>query len=238
MDSLYLLIDNDKHFVSPWLAGVLIGMRAIRIDCNLENLRDDPRLKAALEYLSWDFRGVIDQENGDLLIMVECISIAKPPPPPGLCIGGITVEAILEQWEEMSLNHSLLVLRFAKNVGGTYFTSHDLALLAGTNLTANGLVVQITGSKPSIMRLLKDMRNALSIRGVTSAQGAKGIMAEGPNLEGYKVLKEAHVQGWYKKPKKTSVRQLAKILGISKSSVSNHLVEAENKVIGIFLEGE
>ena len=51
---------------------------------------------------------MVPSESG-LCLMVETISRNIPAPPVGVDLGGYQVEEILDQWNNASLNHRLLV---------------------------------------------------------------------------------------------------------------------------------
>ena len=50
-------------------------MRAVRVVFDLESILHTSLMQNALNSVSWDFRGIINQQAGDLLIMCECISL-------------------------------------------------------------------------------------------------------------------------------------------------------------------
>jgi len=213
-------------------------MRAVRVVFDLESVLHTTLISNALNSVSWDFRGIINQQDGDLLIMCECISLNSPPPPPGFGINGITIEKHLQTWQNKLLTHTLLVLRFNNEILGKYFLSNDLTILAGTNLTSKGLIVQLSGSGVSITPLLNELKRNLNVRSISSAKGGKGMISSTISSEEYRVLKAAHSAGWYDSPKTTSLRELAKELKISKSSVSNHLNSSESKIVSNFFESD
>ena len=213
-------------------------MRAVRVVFDLELILHTSLVRHALNSVSWDFRGIINQQDGDLLIMCECISLNSPPPPPGFTINGITIEKHLQTWQNKLLTHTLLVLRFSHDILGKYFLSNDLTILAGTNLTSKGLIVQLSGSGVSITPLLNELKRNLSVRSISSAKGGKGMISSTISSEEYRVMKAAHSNGWYDSPKSTSLRDLAKELKISKSSVSNHLNSSESKIVSNFFESD
>jgi hypothetical protein len=213
-------------------------MRAVRVVFDLESIIHTSLIRYALNSVSWDFRGIINQQAGDLLIMCECISLNSPPPPPGFSVNGITIEKHLQTWQNKLLTHTLLVLRFSSDILGKYFLSNDLTILAGTNLTSKGLIVQLSGSGVSITPLLNELKRNLNVRSISSAKGGKGMISSTISSEEYRVLKAAHSNGWYDSPKSTSLRDLAKELKISKSSVSNHLNSSESKIVSNFFESD
>ena len=70
-------------------------------------------------------------------------------PPPGFTVGGVTVVEILEEWTTDYLTHHLVSLELDHDAGSLFFDTRDLSLLAGTNLTAKGLVIQVAGRQSS-----------------------------------------------------------------------------------------
>jgi len=50
------------------------------------------------------------------------------------------------------------------------------------------------------------------------------------------VVRLAHENGWYDVPKRTSIRELAEKLGLSKSTVAEQLIKAEGEIVSDFLE--
>ena len=211
-------------------------MRAVRIVFDLSTFEHHEMMKIALGPISWDFRGIINIENGDLLLMCECISLNKSLPISGFSISGITIEKYLEKWTNGLLTHSILVLRFSNEIFGKYFTKYDLTIMAGTNFTSKGLILQVSGGKNAIITLLNEIKKMFNVRSITSAKGGKGMIADTISSDEYNVLKAAYSKGWYDTPKKTSLRVLAKELKMSKSSVANYLNSSEKKIISDFID--
>ena len=211
-------------------------MRAVRVECAYASLEHDARALAALQCISWDFRSMLGMVDGNLRIMVECITIDGNCPPPGTHVGGIHLVEILEEWSSDILTHHLVVMEFAADFVGHYFHGGDLAILAGSNFTANGLVLQIAGRHEVMVRFLTDVRSKMPVERVTSAKGSKGLVQKGPTLQQHRVVRLAHEKGWYEVPKRTSIRDLAENLGPSKSTVSEQLVKAEGEIVASFLD--
>jgi len=211
-------------------------MRAVRIECSISSIEHDQRVQAALHAVSWDYRGILDQIDGRLRVMCECITTDGNCPPPGFTIGGITVIDIIEEWTTEYLTHHLVSLEFEQAMLGRFFQSRDLTLLAGTNLTSSGLVIQVAGRQSSIVSFLSAMREAVPVERVTSAKASEGLVQKGPTLQQHRIIKVAHRNGWYEVPKKISIRGLASKLGLSKSTVAEQLVKAESEIVGDFLE--
>ena len=143
---------------------------------------------------------------------------------------------VLESWRTRVLTHHLVVLEFESDFVGRFFHSSELAIIAGTNLTKNGLILQIVGKQTAIMEFLNAIREAIRIDRITTAKGAEGMIEKGPSIQQFRVIKLAYASGWYDVPKGTSIRKLAEKLELSKSTVSEQLVRAESNIVGNFLD--
>ena len=210
-------------------------MRAVRIECGFAAIEHDARAQAALACISWDFRAVLDIVDGNLRVLCECITTDTPCPPPGFGIDGVTLVEVLESWSTRYLTHYLVVLEFDSDFVGRFFHSNELAIIAGTNLTKNGLVLQVVGKQTAIMEFLNSIRATITVDRITTANGAEGMIERGPSIQQYRIIKVAHASGWYEVPKRISVRDLAEKLGLSKSTVAEQLVRAESNIVGNFL---
>tara|TARA_B100000029_G_scaffold56879_1_gene51556 strand:- start:1723 stop:2367 length:645 start_codon:yes stop_codon:yes gene_type:complete len=211
-------------------------MRAVRVECSIPSIEHDERVQVALQAVSWDYRGILDQIDGRLRVMCECITTDGNCPPPGFTVGGVTVVDILEEWTTEYLTHHLVSLDLEQDIVGRFFESRDLTLLAGTNLTSNGLVIQVAGRQSSMVNFLRAVREAVPVDRITSAKSSEGMVQKGPTLQQHRIIKVAHRNGWYEVPKKISIRGLASKLGLSKSTVAEQLVKAESEIVGDFLE--
>ena len=80
-------------------------MRAVRVECATPSIEHDPRVQEALRAVSWDYRGTLDQIDGRLRVMCECITVDGGCPAPGFSIGGVTVVEILEEWSARVMVH-------------------------------------------------------------------------------------------------------------------------------------
>jgi hypothetical protein len=211
-------------------------MRAVRIECVFAAIEHDSRAIAALQCISWDFRSMLGIMDGNLRLMVECITIDGKCPSQGTFVDGIRVVDILEEWQSSVLTHHLVVLEFAADFLGHYFHGGDLAILSGSNFTSSGLVLQVAGRHEAMVSFLRDIRSKVPVERVTSAKGSEGLIQKGPTLQQHRVVRLAHESGWYDVPKRTSIRELAEKLGLSKSTVSEQLVKAEGEIVSDFLE--
>ena len=70
-------------------------MRAVRVECSIPSIEHDQRVQAALQAVSWDYRGILDQIDGRLRVMCECITTDGNCLSPGSRIGGVTVLSLI-----------------------------------------------------------------------------------------------------------------------------------------------
>ena len=91
-------------------------MRAVRVECATSSISHDFRVQKALEFVSWDYRGNLGIIDGNLRLMIECITTDSQCLPPGFSIGGISVVEVLEEWTSDYLTHHLLVLEFNSEI--------------------------------------------------------------------------------------------------------------------------
>ena len=130
----------------------------------------------------------------------------------------------------------MVVLEFDSEPIGRFFRARDLSLLAGTNITSSGLVVQIAGRQSSMVAFLNAIRKAVPVERITKARASEGMVQNGPTLQQHRIIKVAHRHGWYEVPKRISIRGIASKLGLSKSTVAEQLVKAESEIVGGFLK--
>ena len=100
----------------------------------------------------------------------------------------------------------------------------------------SGLVLQLSGRKSSMVNLLNSIQNRMPVERIVRARNSKGITNTSTTLQQHKIIKLAHNSGWYEVPKKTSIRDLAVKLGLSKSTVAEQLVKAEGEIVKQFLD--
>jgi|TARA_B100001250_G_scaffold156054_1_gene134117 hypothetical protein len=212
-----------------------ISMRAVRVECAAPSIIHDPRAVAAMSCISWDYRGTLGIERGNLRAMFECITSDGDCPQAGTSISGVTIVEILEEWQTDYLTHHLVTVEFSRDFIGRFFEKGDLTILAGSNLTRNGLVIQVAGRQSSMVSFLRSIREEIPIERVTKATNSEGIAQNGPTLQQFRIVKLAYKSGWYEAPKKISIRGLASKLGLSKSTVAEQLIKAENEIVGDFL---
>ena len=211
-------------------------MRAVRIECAAPPIQDDPRIRLASNFVTWDYRGRLDSSDGKMRIMCECVSLNSALPSAGFSLGGITLVEILEEWQSNFLTHHLVVLDFDAHLVQSFFGDNDMTIMSGTNYTpTEGLVIQVTGRHSSLLRFLNALRSMVPVERITSAKKSEGLVADGTTLQQHMIIRTAYDNGWYEVPKKISIRGLANKLGLSKSTLADQLVKAENLVVSGFL---
>ncbi|GIS41637.1 MAG: hypothetical protein Ct9H90mP14_0930 [Methanobacteriota archaeon] len=96
-------------------------MRAVRVECAFSAIEDDSRAQAGLQCISWDFRSMLGMVDGNLRIMVECITIDGNCPREGYYVDGIRLCKSSKSGNLTFLTHHLVVLKFSSDFFGHYF---------------------------------------------------------------------------------------------------------------------
>ena len=98
------------------------------------------------------------------------------------------------------------------------------------------MVVQLIGRGGELSQLLEHIRQVLPVSKVTTSLNQVVVQQSLLESDIEKTLQAAHDLGFYQNPENTSLRELSKRLGMSKSSVSNHLRAAENRLVEKYLD--
>ncbi len=115
-----------------------------------------------------------------------------------------------------------------------------LTVKPGSCFNDEGLFYTIRGSPLSIKvvttaarMMLKPDRISATTISQSDIQGNQIISDK--RME---VLKIAYSEGWYNTPREITLGELANKIGLGRSTVSEHLIKSESKIIQYFLEGD
>jgi hypothetical protein len=115
-----------------------------------------------------------------------------------------------------------------------------LTVKPGSCLNDEGLFYIIRGSPLSIKvvttaarMMLKPDRISATTISQTDFKGNQILSEKQMN-----VLRIAYSEGWYNTPRDISLGELANKIGLGRSTVSEHLIKSEGKIIQYFLEGD
>ena len=115
-----------------------------------------------------------------------------------------------------------------------------LTVKPGSCLNEEGLFYIIRGSPLSIKvvttaarMMLKPDRISATTIAQTDFKGNQILSEKQMN-----VLRIAYAEGWYNTPREVSLGDLANKIGLGRSTVSEHLIKSEAKIIQYFLEGD
>lgn len=115
-----------------------------------------------------------------------------------------------------------------------------LTVKPGSCLNDEGLFYIIRGSPLSIKvvttaarMMLKPDRISATTIAQTDFKGNQILSEKQMN-----VLRIAYAEGWYNTPREVSLGELANKIGLGRSTVSEHLIKSEAKIIQYFLEGD
>jgi len=169
--------------------------------------------------------------------MIETISRNIPASPPDFSFDQIKILRHLAAKKVSTLDYRMMIVRIDSPLIRAAFSSGELTLTAGSNITKNGLIIQLNGSPAKISAFVKSIRELVPIRRISTNISKPQALNSDLDETQKKVILTAFSNGYYDSPKKTSVRQLAALLDMSKSSVSNYLNSSESRLIEKYLQG-
>jgi hypothetical protein len=188
-------------------------------------------------FLGIEFKGLI-RTSPTVDFLVETISMALPRSQPGFTIGPVEVIEVIDEWVNGDLNHRMVYCSMKQNELTSNFPTGKIIPTFGSNLSPNGLVLQMIGDSHELSEFYAKTKQLVSLKVVSTT--LRKIAAASPILIPIEeeVLTRAYNSGFYNSPKNTSLRELSNSLGISKSSVANHLRGAENQLIEQYFEDQ
>lgn len=151
--------------------------------------------------------------------------------PDGFQIDFLTIVKTVDARFNSALDHRIIVIQFHDETINEFFATAEMMVISGSNHTRDGLVLQLKGSPQSLSNLLTSLRNRIPLRSISTNLTQPAMANLGLGETDRRVLLTAFKHGYYENPKRTSVRELASVLEMSKSSVANHLRAAENRLI-------
>ena len=212
-------------------------MGSLRLEIPRENLANFAFFGQLDPFLGIEFKGLI-RTSPTVDFLVETISMALPRPQPGFTIGPVEVIEVIDEWVNGDLNHRMVYCSMKGNELTSNFPTGKIIPTFGSNLSSNGLVLQMIGEPHELSEFYAKTKQLISLKVVSTTLSK--IAAASPILIPIEeeVLTRAYNSGFYSSPKTTSLRELSNSLGISKSSVANHLRGAENQLIEQYFEDQ
>ncbi len=212
-------------------------MGSLRLEIPRENLANFAFFGQLDPFLGIEFKGLI-RTSPTVDFLVETISMALPRPQPGFTIGPVEVIEVIDEWVNGDLNHRMVYCSMKGNELTSNFPTGKIIPTFGSNLSSNGLVLQMIGEPHELSEFYAKTKQLVSLKVVSTTLSK--IAAASPILIPIEeeVLTRAYNSGFYSSPKTTSLRELSNSLGISKSSVANHLRGAENQLIEQYFEDQ
>lgn len=210
-------------------------MANIRFSINPDVIFSIPPFVGLDKYLAIEFKGLVYSES-NVCLMVETISRNIPPPPMDVDFGGFMATSILDEWQNGTIIHRLVVCEITKSSIFQEIFDGTVIPTFGTNLTVNGLVVQVLGKGESVSQFLENIKQVVKISKITTSLDRVAYQQSMLDEKVEKTLEMAHNLGFYHNPKNISLRGLSQHLHMSKSSISNQLRIAENRLIEKYLD--
>ena len=212
-------------------------MGSLRLEIPREDLANFAFFGQLDPFLGIEFKGLI-RTSPTVDFLVETISMALPRPQSGFTIGPVEVIEVIDEWVNGDLNHRMVYCSMKGNELTSNFPTGKIIPTFGSNLSSNGLVLQMIGEPHELSEFYQKTKQLVSLKVVSTTLSK--IAAASPILIPIEeeVLTRAYNSGFYSSPKTTSLRELSNSLGISKSSVANHLRGAENQLIEQYFEDQ
>ena len=212
-------------------------MGSLRLEISREELANFSFFGQLDPFLGIEFKGLI-RTLPTVDFLVETISMALPRPHPGFTIGPVEVIEVIDEWVNGDLNHRIIFCSMKENGFTKNFSTGKIIPTFGSNLSPNGLVLQMIGEPNELSDFYPKTKQSISLKVVSTSLSK--IAEASPILMPIEeeALTRAYYSGFYNSPKATSLRELSNSLGISKSSVANHLRVAENRLIEQYFEDQ
>lgn len=212
-------------------------MGSLRLEILRENLANFVFFGQLNPFLGIEFKGLI-RTSPTVDFLVETISMGLPRPQPGFTIGPVEVIEVIDEWVNGDLNHRMVYCSMKGSELTSNFSTGKIMPTFGSNLSSNGLVIQMIGEPHELSEFYQKTKQLVSLKVVSTTLSK--IATASPILIPIEeeVLTSAYNSGFYNSPKTTSLRELSNSLGISKSSVANHLRGAENRLIEQYFEDQ
>ena len=212
-------------------------MGSLRLEIPREELANFAFFGQLDPFLGIEFKGLI-RTSPTVDFLVETISMALPRPQSGFTIGPVEVIEVIDEWVNGDLNHRIVYCSMKQNELTSNFATGKIIPTFGSNLSPNGLVLQMVGESHELSEFYAKTKQLVPLKVVSTTLSK--IAAASPILIPIEeeVLTRAYNSGFYNSPKTTSLRELSNSLGISKSSVANHLRGAENRLIEQYFEDQ
>ena len=212
-------------------------MGSLRLEIPREELANFAFFGQLEPFLGIEFKGLV-RSSPTVDFLVETISMALPRPQSGFTIGPVEVIEVIDEWMNGDLNHRIVYCSMKQNELTSNFPTGKIIPTFGSNLSPNGLVLQMVGESHELSEFYAKTKQLVPLKVVSTTLSK--IAAASPILIPIEeeVLTRAYNSGFYNSPKTTSLRELSKSLGISKSSVANHLRGAENRLIEQYFEDQ
>ena len=212
-------------------------MGSLRLEISREDLANFAFFGQLDPFLGIEFKGLI-RTSPTVDFLVETISMALPRPQSGFTIGPVEVIEVIDEWVNGDLDHRIVYCSMKQNELTSNFPTGKIIPTFGSNLSPNGLVLQMIGEPHELSEFYAKTKQLISLKVVSTTLSK--IAAVNPILIPIEeeILIRAYNSGFYNSPKTTSLRELSKSLGISKSSVANHLRGAENRLIEQYFEDQ
>jgi predicted DNA binding protein len=114
----------------------------------------------------------------------------------------------------------------------------NLTVLPGSRFDSRGLTYTIRGGRSSIRAVVALCRALLRPDSISAGNVSfDDLPSQSISERQYEVLSTAFEMGWYSAPRGCRLEDIARRLELSRSTVAEHLVNAESVIVGQLLDG-
>lgn len=214
------------------------GLRDVTFFWRRDRLRLQSLLVPILDNcLNATILGVIEQSSSGLVLSV------RMEPHPGRTLDDIqrnSMFSVREVLAEPSISDDayVLVIAMYDSFAELMTKSMSCIIRPGTRLDSEGFTYIIRGSRGAV-RAQKDQivsflrPDRISAGGVQPEDLTPGLISKRQE----EILTIAYELGWYNAPRGCKLEDIAVRSNLSRSTVAEHLVHAESKIIGVYIDG-
>lgn len=188
------------------------------------------------------FMGYSSRGDAGLSLIIQCVfNNGYGPGDLKNIIEGMTVNHIISQPKTDFEDEWVIQLDFSKNVNDAIDAQlqvYGVSMTAETGMDSQSLMYVVRGPGKSVKSMLNLLRmlkrpNKMSAKSVDAAN----ILSDGVvSSEQVRVAEGAMKYGWYNSPRKITMAELAKKIGLSRSTVAEHLQRVEGALVKLLLE--
>ena len=217
-------------------------MREVNLQWSKSTFDQTPVAKIFEIAKNINFLSYAARESTHIDLIVQCdFQRGKVPDDLNNVLPGMSLVKIISAPSTGYEKETVLRLRFNSNANpaiAVQLQVPSVSLLPASGLDGNGIIYSVRGPPKAVKPVLDLLRMLKPPTWVTAkALGTETALSDGVvSPEQVRVIQGAQNYGWYERPRKLTMAELAKKLNLSRSTVSEHLARVESALVGILLD--